>query len=160
MILTTPTDREITIVRELAAPPDVVFDAHTRPELLRRWFGPHGWLLVACEIDLRPGGRYRHTMRGPAGEQMTLHGTYLAVDRPSRLVSAEHNPDCSARADHESVVTLTFAERDGRTLLTNTARFPTREIRDAVLASGMARGVAEGHDRLTDLLTDALEETR
>ena len=140
------SDREIVVTREFAAPRQRVFDAHTRPDLLRRWFGPHGWRLVVCEVDLRPGGTWRYVLRGPAGEEMALHGTYVEIAPPDRLVMTEHNPDCHARADHESVITI---ELTGNTHLTHTATFPTREIRDAVRESGMARGVGQGLDRLT-----------
>jgi uncharacterized protein (TIGR03086 family) len=143
------SDREIVITREFAAPRQRVFDAHTRPELLRRWFGPHGWRLVVCEVDLRPGGAWHHVLRGPDDEEMVLRGTYLEVDPPHRLVTTETNVDCHARAEHEAVLTLEFT---GDTVLTHTARFPTAGIRDAVLESGMARGVGEGFDRLADTL--------
>lgn len=152
MIITTPTDREILITKEFAAPRHLVFDAHTKPELVRRWFGPHGWQLDVCEIDLRPGGAWYYLMRGPGGAEMTLHGTYVEIVPPERIVITESNVDCDARAEHESLATTVLAERGGGTTLTNTIRFPTREIRDAVLASGMERGVAEGFERLARLL--------
>lgn len=139
------SDRDIVITREFAAPRQRVFDAHTRPELLTRWFGPHGWRLVVCEIDLRVGGEWHYVLAGPTGERMALHGTYLEIEPPHRLVMTETNPDCDARAAHESVITI---ELSGDTVLTHTATFPTPEIRDAVAESGMARGVGQGFDRL------------
>jgi len=152
VIITTPTDREISITKKFAAPRRLVFDAHTRPELLKRWFGPHDWRLEVCEIDLRPGGAWYYLMRGPGGTTMTLRGTYLEIAAPERIVSTESNVDCEARAAHEAVGTLVFVEHAGRTTLTNTIRFPSNEVRDAVLSTGMARGVGEGLDRLTALL--------
>lgn len=152
MIITTPTDREILVTKEFAAPRRLVFAAHTRPELLKRWFGPHAWRLEVCEIDLRPGGSWYYLMRGPGGVTMTLRGTYLEITEPERIVATESNVDCEARAAHESVGTLVFAEHAGRTTLTNTVRFPSKEVRDAVLSSGMKRGLGEGLDRLTELL--------
>ena len=148
------SDHDIVITRELTAPRQRVFDAHTRPELLKRWFGPHGWRLVVCEIDLRPGGTWHYVMRGPAGQEMVLHGHYLAVDPPNLLVMTETNADCHARADHESIITV---ELTGATLLTHTATFPTPEIRDAVRESGMALGVNEGFDRLTETLEKPMD---
>lgn len=148
------SDREIVITREFAAPRQRVFDAHTRPELLRRWFGPHGWRIVVCEIDLRPGGAWRYVLRGPDDEEMALHGTYLEIDPPHRLVMTETNPDCHARADHDSVITI---ELTGDTHLTHTATFPTPEIRDAVRESGMARGVGQGFDRLATELEHPMD---
>ena len=142
-------DRDIVITRTFAAPPRRVFDAHTRPALLKRWFGPHGWRLVVCEVDLRPGGAWHYVLHGPDDEEMALGGTYLEIDPPHRLVMTETNPGCHARTDHESVVTI---ELTGSTRLTHTATFPTREIRDAVGDSGMARGVGAGFDRLAHTL--------
>lgn len=152
MIITTPNDRDIVITKEFAAPRPVVFDAHTRPELLRRWFGPHGWQLAVCEIDLRPGGAWYYLMRGPDGAEMTLRGTYVEIVVPERIVSTESNVDCDARAEDQSLNTLVLVEHGDRTTLTNTVRFPTREVRDAVLASGMEHGVAQGYERLVALL--------
>lgn len=143
------SDRDIVITRTFAAPRRRVFAAHTDPDLLKRWFGPHGWRLVVCEIDLRPGGTWHYVLRGPAGEEMALGGTYVEIDPPNRLVMTERNPGCHARADHESVLTI---ELTGDTHLTHTATFPTAEIRDAVVDSGMARGVGEGLDRLAATL--------
>jgi uncharacterized protein YndB with AHSA1/START domain len=152
VIITMPTECEISITREFAAPRRLVFDAHTRPELLKRWFGPHDWRLEVCEIDLRPGGGWYYLMRGPGGATMTLRGTYLEIVAPARIVSTESNVDCAARAEHEAVGTLEFAEHAGHTTLTNTIRFPSKEVRDAVLSSGMARGVGEGFERLAALV--------
>jgi uncharacterized protein YndB with AHSA1/START domain len=152
VIITTPTDREILVTKEFAAPRRLVFEAHTRPELLKRWFGPHAWRLEVCEIDLRPGGCWYYLMRGPGGTTMTLRGTYLEIVEPERIVATESNVDCEARAAHESVGTLVFTEHAGRTTLTNTIRWPSKEIRDSVLSSGMRRGLGEGLDRLTELL--------
>jgi len=142
------TGRDIVITREFAAPRARVFAAHTEPDLLMRWFGPHDWRLTVCEIDLRIGGGWRYVMHGSQGQEMVLRGSYLEIDPPARLVTTETNVDCHARADHESIATLELTENAGRTTLTNTIRFPTREIRDAVVASGMDRGVAQGYDRL------------
>jgi len=148
------SDRDIVIVREFAAPRQRVFDAHTRPELLRRWFGPHGWELVVCEIDLRVGGSWHYVMHGPDDTTMVLRGRYLEVAPPNLLVMTETNADCHARADHESVITI---ELTGDTLLTHTATFPTTAVRDAVRGSGMARGVGEGFDRLARALEHPMD---
>jgi uncharacterized protein YndB with AHSA1/START domain/catechol 2,3-dioxygenase-like lactoylglutathione lyase family enzyme len=148
------SDREIVVTRTFTASRQRVFDAHTRPELLRRWFGPHGWRLTVCEIDLRPGGTWHYVLRGRDGEEMALAGTYLEIDPPHRLVMTENNPACHARADHESVITI---ELTGSTHLTHTATFPTGEIRDAVRDSGMARGIGAGFDRLTTTLEQDMD---
>ncbi|HWM03356.1 MAG TPA: SRPBCC family protein [Actinophytocola sp.] len=156
LAVTTSTDRDIVLTRQFAAPRELVFDAHTKPELLRRWFGPHDWTLAECDVDLRPGGAWRYLMHGPNGAEMTLRGVYLEVAPPERLVTTESNVDCYARADHESLATMEFAECAGGTLLTNTISFATREVRDAVLGTEMERGVAQGLDRLAELLASRL----
>jgi uncharacterized protein YndB with AHSA1/START domain len=145
-------DLDIVVTREFAAPRRLVFDAHTRPELLKRWFGPHGWRLAVCEIDLRVGGSWYYLMRRSDGVEMTLRGTYRELVAPERIVATGSNVDCQARAEHESVATTVFVERAGRTTLTNTVRFPSREIRDAVLSSGMEHGVVQGFERLDAML--------
>ncbi|TDV36037.1 SRPBCC domain-containing protein [Actinophytocola oryzae] len=148
------SDRDVVITREFAAPRRRVFDAHTRPDLLRRWFGPHGWRLTVCDVDLREGGEWHYVMRGPDDQEMVLHGRYLVVDPPNLLVMTETNVDCHARAEYESVITI---ELTGDTHLTHTATFPTREIRDAVVDSGMARGVGASLDRLTETLEHPMD---
>ena len=145
-------ERDIVITREFAAPRRLVFDAHTRPELLARWYGPHGWHLERCEIDLRVGGAWHYLLRGPDGASMRMRGTYLDLVAPERIVTTESNVDCEVRAAHEAVGTTVLVEVDGRTTLTTTARFPSRAVRDAVLSSGMERGVAQGFERLDAVL--------
>lgn len=154
LAVTTPTDHEIVLTREFAAPRQLVFDAHTKPELVRRWLGPHGWQVGVCEIDLRVGGAWRYVMHGPDGAEMVLRGIYREIDAPARVVTTETNVDCYARANDEALCTLTLVEHAGGTTATNTVRYPSREVRDAVLASGMEHGVAQGYDRLADILKE------
>ncbi|MDQ3542730.1 MAG: SRPBCC domain-containing protein, partial [Actinomycetota bacterium] len=87
--LTTPGDREIVMTREFRAPRHRVYDAYTKPELLRRWFGPHGYSLVVCDIDLRVDGHWRYVVRGPDGSDMTLQGFYQEIVRAELLVSTQ-----------------------------------------------------------------------
>lgn len=150
--VTTPSPTEVALSREFAAARELVFDAYTKPELLRRWFGPHGWSLVECDIDLRPGGAWRYVVVGPDDARMVLHGSYLEIARPERLVTTENNGDCDARAEHEALTTTTLTDLGGRTLLTTLVRFPSSEVRDAVIVSGMEHGVAQGFQRLAELV--------
>jgi uncharacterized protein YndB with AHSA1/START domain len=152
---------DILIVREFHAPRRLVFDAHTRPELLRRWYGPHGWRLDLCEIELWIGGSWHYLLRGPGASEMTLRGTYLDLLPPERIVTTESNVDCEARSDFEAIVTIVLEEHSDhtappRTTLTNTTRFPTRGARDAVLRSGMDHGITQGFDRLDALLRNLI----
>jgi len=152
LTVTTPTDRDIVMTRIFDAPRQLVFAALTEPELLRRWYGPRGYQLVECEVDLRVGGAWRFVVRAPDASEMVLRGRYLEIDRPARLVNTAANEDCEAVAGSESLLTTVLDERAGRTTLTSTERFPSRRIRDAALNSGMEHGVAQGYDRLAETL--------
>src|SRR5262245_4604357 len=146
--VTTPTDREIVLTRVFDAPRHLVLDALTKPELLKRWFGPHGYNLVVCETDLRVGGAWRFVLRGPDGKDMGMRGVYREIAPPDRMVHTESFDDYPG----ESLVTTVLVERDGKTTLTATVLYPSQEIRDAVLNSGMEHGAAETYDRLAELL--------
>lgn len=152
--VTTPTDREIVLARHFAAPPGLVFAALTTPDLLRRWYGAHGWNLVSCEIDLRIGGAWRYVSQGPGGERMVQSGVYRVVDAPRLLVSTERFDDQSYEG--ESIVSHHLVERDGGTKLTTTVRYASPAARDTVLRYPMARGVSETYERLDGVLAEAL----
>jgi uncharacterized protein YndB with AHSA1/START domain len=143
-----PTDREIVMTRIFDAPRNMVFDAFTKPELLKRWFGPRGWSLVVCAIDLRVGGSWRFVLRGPDDKEMGMRGVYREVEAPSRSVHTESFDDFPG----ESVVTTVLVEERGRTTLTATVLYASQEIRDAVIKSGMEHGAAETYDKLAELL--------
>jgi uncharacterized protein YndB with AHSA1/START domain len=147
----TPTDREIVLTRVFDAPRRLVFDAFTKPELLKRWFGPHGWSLVVCEVDLRVGGTFRFVLRGPDGREMGMRGVYREIVAPERSVHMESFDDYPG----ESQVTTILAEEGGRTTLTATVLYPSQEIRDMVIRSGMEHGAAESYDKLQVLLVSA-----
>lgn len=152
LVVTTPTDREIVLSRDFDAPPALVFDALTRPELLMRWFGAQGWQLVVCEVDLRVGGSWRFVSHGPEGAEMAQGGTYRVIEPPGRLVYTELFDDQSYPG--ESLVTHEFVGDERTTTLTTTVRFATPEGRDRVLRYPMARGVGESFDRLAAVLAD------
>ena len=146
--VTTPSEREIVLTRIFDAPRSLVYDALTKPELLKRWFGPRGWSLVVCEVDLRVGGAWRFVLRGPDGKDMGMRGVYRELVPPDRSVHTESFDDYPG----ESVVTTVLVEQGGKTTLTGTILYPSKEIRDIVIASGMEHGAAESHDRLAELL--------
>src|SRR6266478_1877419 len=152
--VTTPTDREIVMTRVFDAPRHMVFDAFSKPELLKRWFGPRGWSLVVCEVDLKVGGGFRFVLRGPDGKQMGMRGVYREIAPPERSVHTESFDDYPG----ESQVTTVLVEQAGKTTLTATVLAASREVRDAVIKSGMEHGAAETYDRLAELL--ALPEFR
>jgi len=149
--VTTPTDREIVLTRVFDAPRHMVFDAFTKPELLKRWFGPRGWSLVICEIDLKVGGGFRFVLRGPDGRDMGMRGVYREIVPPERSVHTESFDDFPG----ESQVTTILAEQGGKTTLTATILYPSQEVRDAVIKSGMEHGAAESYDKLAELLPAA-----
>jgi uncharacterized protein YndB with AHSA1/START domain len=151
--VTTPTDREIVIRRGFDAPRRLVFKALSTPELIQRWLGgPPGWAMVACEDDLRTGGTFRWQWRGPDGAEMAIHGVYREVVPPERVVRTEvFEFGCAAQAD-EKLATLVLTEHGDKTTLTLTLLFPSKEARDATIASGLERGLAPSYDRLAELL--------
>ena len=154
--VTTPSDREIAMTRVFDAPRRLVFDAWTKPELLRRWLGVRaGWTMVVCEVDLKVGGAYRYVWRGPAGD-MGMGGVFREVVRPERIVSTEVFDDPWYAG--EALDTLVMVESGGKTTVTTTVRYVSQQVRDAVLASGMSRGVAESYDVLADVLSSIAHE--
>ena len=152
---TTPSDREIALTRLFDAPRQLVFEAMTRPEHVRRWWGclddEHS--VTVCEIDLRPGGAWRFAGRGPRGGY-AFHGVYREIAAPERLVYTEiYDPF----PDVESIVTQVLTEENGRTRLTVTASYPSTEVRDSVLKTGMEKGAAISYDRLEDVARALLQ---
>ena len=153
--VTTPSDREIAMTRVFDAPRHLVFEALTKPELVQRWLlGPEGWSMPVCEIDLEVGGAYRYVWRRDKdGSEMAMGGVFREVDRPERLVATEKFDE--AWYPGEAVSTTVLVEEDGRTTLTQTTLYQSREARDGVLKSGMESGVAASYDRLAELLASS-----
>jgi uncharacterized protein YndB with AHSA1/START domain len=149
--ITTPSEREIVMSRVFDAPRSLVFEAWTKPELLERWLGVReGWSMVVCEVDLRVGGAYRFVWRGPDGPEMGMSGVYREIEPPERLVATESFDD--PWDSGEALDTTVLVEEGGKTTATTTVLYESEEIRDAVLESGMARGVAESYDMLAEYL--------
>ena len=147
----TPTEREIVMTRIFDSPRSRVFDALTRPELLKCWcYGPDGWALVACEVDLKVGGTYRFVLRGTDGTKMGLGGVYREIVPPERIVNTELFDEDWTGGETQHTTVLT--EEGGKTTLTSTVRYSSQEARDAALKSGMLRGVRASYDRLEALL--------
>jgi uncharacterized protein YndB with AHSA1/START domain len=159
--VTTPTDREILITREFNAPRTLVWDAMSKPELVKQWlFGPDGWTMTVCENDLRVGGTFHWAWRGPDGTEMSMRGVNREVVPPERNVRTESFEfGCDAQ-EGEQIGTLILTEQAGKTKLSITILYPSKEARDAALASGMEQGMAAGYDRLDNLLasTDGIKK--
>lgn len=145
----TPSEREIVITRVVDAPRRLVFDAFTNPARVPKWLtGPEGITMPVCEIDLRPGGRWRYVYRMADGGEMTLQGTFREVVPPERVVHTETwGPEWP-----ETVNTLVLTETGGQTAISITLLYPSREARDAALQSGMKDGMEQGFARLDELL--------
>jgi uncharacterized protein YndB with AHSA1/START domain len=150
--ITTPGDRDLVMTRAFDAPRQLVYDAHTKPELVRQWLlGPPGWTMPVCEMDVRVGGTYRWVWKSERdGTTMGMGGVYREVTAPERLVTTEKFDE--AWYPGESLNTLVLVEQGGRTTLTQTMRYESREAREAVIKSGMEKGVATSYDRLEDVL--------
>jgi uncharacterized protein YndB with AHSA1/START domain len=150
--VTTPSDREIGLTRLFDAPRNLVFEAMSKPEHIRQWWGclGEGYSVPVCEVDLRPGGAWRFVNRTPKGESAMFYGVYREVAPPERVVFTEI---FEPFPDAESVVTAVLTEENGKTRLTVTALYPSLEVRDLVLKSGMARGAGISYDRLEDVVT-------
>jgi uncharacterized protein YndB with AHSA1/START domain len=150
LTVTRPTDREIVLSRDFDAPRSAIFEALTRPDQLKRWFGPRGWYLVVCDLDLRVGGAWRFVLRGPGGADFGMRGVYREIVPSERLVNTEVY-DEGDWAD--LVVAIDLVEERGRTTLTSTILHPSKEICDA--NTYMEHGVAESYDRLAEYLASS-----
>lgn len=149
LTLTTPSDREIVMTRAIEAPRALVFEAHSRPDLMQRWWGPRRYQMPVAEMDFRPGGAYHFVQRGADGQEFGFRGKFLEIVPPERIVWTF---EFEGMPGHVSVETLTLVEQGGTTALTARAVYDSQEDRDAVLSSGMEEGAAESYDRLEELL--------
>ena len=148
----TPSDQEIRLTRLFDAPRQLVFEAMTKPEYVKRWWGclGEGYSVPVCEIDFRPGGSWRFVNRHPKGEA-AFHGEYREIALPDRIVFTEI---FEPFPDTVSVVTAEFKEEGGKTRMTVTVRYPSMQVRDMVMATGMAKGAGISYDRLEDLVAE------
>lgn len=153
-VLTQPGDREITLTRTFKAPRRLVFDAFTKPEMIKRWlWGPAEWPLVHCEIDLRVGGKLRYVWRHKDKGDMGMSGVFHEIEAPALLVNTEiFDQDWTGG---ETLVTTTFVELNGRTTVAATVRYSSQAARDGALKTPMLEGWTQAHDRLDDLLAPA-----
>ena len=147
------SDRELVVTRRFNAPARIVFDAWTRPELLKRWWAPcsRGVKLLSCEADVRVGGKYRYVFGRDASSPMAFSGVYREVVVPTRLVTTQLFEPMPAAG--EAIVTATFEEKDGKTTLVLHQLFPSREALDGAVASGMEHGMRETFEQLEALVT-------
>jgi len=149
--ISTRGDREIVVTRAFDAPRTLVWDAFTKPELVRQWLlGPPGWTMPVCEIDFRVGGRYRYVWRNESGTEMGMSGVHREIVVPERIVVTEKFDQ--SWYPGEAVGTISLAEQGGKTMLTQIVQYESREAREVVLKSPMESGLAAGYDRLEQLV--------
>ncbi len=151
--VTLPSDREVRVVRSFNAPRELVWDAHTKPELVQKWMlGPPGWSMPICEMDVRVGGKYRWRWKNDEdGKEFGFFGTFTVVKAPAKIAHQEHyDPgDVGGPMSTEpALVDNELHEEGGVTTLVVTMVFPSKEARDGAVGSGMARGMELGYARL------------
>jgi uncharacterized protein YndB with AHSA1/START domain len=147
--VTLPTDTDVVVTRQFDAPRGMLFDALTKPDLIRRWYGPEGWTLDVCDIDLQVGGKWRFVVRRPDGKAIGQKGVYQEIRRPERIVHTESWEDWDPG---ETLVTIVLTETAGKTTLTSTMRFPSREVRDIVVKGGLNKNLDQTYDQLAEVL--------
>ena len=143
--VTLPADTQILITREFDAPRHLVWKAYTTPDLIARWWGSEHGKVTSVEVDLRVGGTWRYVLAANEGFEVAFHGEYREISEPERLVNTEIY---EGAPEGVGVVTTTLTESDGRTTLTQLCEYGSREVRDAVIDSGMESGMQESMDAL------------
>jgi uncharacterized protein YndB with AHSA1/START domain len=155
--VTLPTDTDIMITREFAAPARLVWKAYTTPELIKRWWAGERGTVTTVDVDLRVGGRWRYVLVANGGFEVAFHGEYREIVPNERLVNTEAFegiPDADERA---ALVTITFMEKDGRTVLEMLVEHRDKEDRDAHINSGMEGGMQESMDMLERIAVSLTE---
>lgn len=154
LTVATPSDREILVTRVFNAPRALVWDCHTKPELVRRWLlGPDGWSMLVCEIDLRVGGKYHYRWRNNAdGSEFGFNGVHQEIEIPERIVTIEQMDGAEGEAQN----TLVLTEQNGKTTLSLTILFASKEARDGAVATGMTDGMEQSYRRLDQIAASAV----
>jgi uncharacterized protein YndB with AHSA1/START domain len=156
-VVTLPNDRDVVVVRLFDAPRNLVFDALTKPELIKRWMlGPPGWSMPVCEMDVRPGGKYVWRWRSDDdGKEFGFAGEFREVVRPSRMVHVERfDPGDVGGEMGEALVTTELTEANGVTTQTMTIHYESKDVRDAALKTGMTDGMEMSYQKLDDVLEE------
>jgi uncharacterized protein YndB with AHSA1/START domain len=155
-----PSDTEVRVTRDFKAPRALVWQAHTDPKLVKRWMlGPPGWSMPVCEMDVRPGGKYRWRWRSDEdGKEFGFYGDFREVDAPARMVHTQHyDPgDIGGAMDTSkpAIIRTSLAERSGVTTLETVMKFASKEIRDAAVSTGMTDGMEMSYELLDALLAE------
>ena len=147
-MLSTPTDTQILMVREFDAPVALVWRAYTEPELVSRWWPGRRGTMQSCEIDFRVGGSWRYVMVASEGFEVAFHGSYQEIVEGERIVNTEVFEGAPGGDDNAAVNTIAFIDVDGRTRLEVLTQCPSKEVRDAIIDSGMEAGMQDALDLL------------
>ena len=155
-----PSDREVRVTRTFHAPRQLVWDAHTKPELVPKWQGYDGWDMPVCDMDVRVGGNYKWQWRNREdGTQFGFFGTFSEVISPLKLVHAQYfdggNADFAMPAGDPCIVSLELSEQNGVTTLVCNLMFVSKEARDDAVSTGMTDGMEHSYTRLDDLVKAA-----
>ena len=156
-----PSDREVRVQRSFKAPRNLVYEAYTKPQLMKRWLlGPPGWTMTVCEMDVRPGGEYRWRWRSEAeGQEFGFFGEFREVEPLSRMVHTQHYDPGDVggpmASDEPAIITVELVEQDGFTTVTTTMLFPSKEARDGAVASGMTDGMELSYQLLDQQLAES-----
>jgi uncharacterized protein YndB with AHSA1/START domain len=156
-VVTTPTDTQILMVREFAAPKHLVFKVCTTPELIKRWWSGGMGEVTVADVDLRVGGTWRHVLVTAEGYEVGFHGEYQEIVPNERIVCTEifeGMPGTGEGGGESTLCTYTFTEKDGRTTLTLVTECNSKETRDAIIASGMEQGLQAGWDLLEQIAVE------
>jgi uncharacterized protein YndB with AHSA1/START domain len=154
--VTSPSEREVRVTRTFNAPRQLVFDAHTKPELVKKWQGYPGWDMPICEMDVRVGGKYRWQWKNREdGTQFGFFGTYTEVNAPSKLVNDQYfdagNFDSTMPTGAPCIVSVELSEQSGVTTLVCNLTFVSKEACEGAVATGMTDGMEVSYTRLDDV---------
>jgi uncharacterized protein YndB with AHSA1/START domain len=154
--VTSPSEREVRVTRTFNAPRQLVFDAHTKPELVKKWQGYPGWDMPICEMDVRVGGKYRWQWKNREdGTQFGFFGTYTEVNAPSKWVNDQYfdagNFDSTMPTGDPCIVSVELTEQSGVTTLVCNLTFVSKEACEGAVATGMTDGMEVSYTRLDDV---------
>ena len=149
--LTFPGDTQIHVTREFAAPKHLVYRAVTTPELVKRWWHAKRGEVTIAEMDLREGGKWRYVAVANEGFEVAFHGEYREIVPNERVVTTEVYEGAPDPENNGTVNTMTLEERDGRTTMTVLIDCPSKEVRDAIVESGMEGGLQDAYDLLEEV---------
>jgi uncharacterized protein YndB with AHSA1/START domain len=155
--VTLPTDTQVMITRDFDAPARLVWKAYTTPELIKRWWAGERGKVSIADVDLRVGGRWRYVLVANAGFEVAFHGEYREIVPNERLVNTEIFEGIPDAEEHAALVTVTFSDKDGRTILEMVVEHRDKAGRDMHINSGMEGGMQEAMDLLERIAVSLTE---